>query len=247
MRIRRVETEQIRDDPQPANGAAGKRRATAQRRSAGFALLATAAALVLAGCGGAKAPSVANLGTTTSSGAGGINANHSGARSGKGGSGSTQARANPSELLVEWAACMRSHGDPDQADPSIDARKVIHIPWNPAIPGGFNGTNKGGQGNSGPGQYCRTYLAKAQSALRGGRAQELPGTGQLVRFAACMRANGIRDFPDPTAKGLQINRAGDLNPNNPAFQNASKVCAHKTGVPGFGSGNPPGTIQLSNP
>lgn len=201
---------------------------------------------MLAGCGGASGPAVAKLGRTTSSGAKGNSTGAAGPS--KGTSGSTLASGNPSELLVEWAACMRSHGDPDQADPTIDTHKVIHILWNPAIPGGFNGTNKGGQGNNGPGQYCRTYLAKTQSALRGGRAETLPSTAQLVRFSECMRANGIRDFPDPTAKGLQINRAGDLNPNNPAFRNASKLCSQKSGVPGFGSGSPPpGTVELSNP
>ena len=58
-------------------------------------------------------------------------------------------------MLDEWATCMRAHGDPDQADPTIDANRIIHITWNPAIPGGYEGTNQGGQGNLGPGQYCR--------------------------------------------------------------------------------------------
>jgi hypothetical protein len=236
----------MRDSAEVSNGAGARDRAARYQRSAGLALVATAAGVVLAGCGGSASPSVATLATTTSHSGSDTSANSTAARSGRG-SGSALASGNPSELLVEWAACMRSHGDPEQVDPSIDAHKVIHIPWNPAIPGGYDGTNKGGQGNLGPGQYCRTYLAKAQSDLRSGQAQAQPSNAQLVRFAECMRANGISDFPDPTAKGLQINRTGDLNPNNPAFQHASNLCSQRTGVPGFGGAPAPGTIQLSNP
>lgn len=140
---------------------------------------------------------------------------------------------------------MRSHGDPSQADPTVDVHGVIHITWDPSIPGGYNGTNKGGHGNSGPGQFCRTFLNAASTALQGGRQPEQPDQAKLVKFSQCMRAHGISDFPDPTAGGLVISRGGDLNPNNPAFQSASKVCATKTGVPGFGGAPQPGTIELN--
>ena len=141
---------------------------------------------------------------------------------------------------------MRKHGDPNQADPTITANKLISIPWNAAVPGGYNGTNKGGQGNSGPGQYCRTYLAEAQTALRGGRPLIRPATAALVRFAACMRANGVPDFPDPSANGSLILPGSPGTANTPAFQSAAGVCTKQTGVslPGR-NGPPPGTITLS--
>lgn len=141
---------------------------------------------------------------------------------------------------------MRKHGDANQVDPSIDSNKVIHIPWNPAVPGGFNGTNKGGQGNSGPGQFCRGYLDAAQAALQEGRTPQRPSTSALVKFSECMRANGIPDFPDPSGKGLVISVGGDLDPHNSTFQIASKLCAGKTGVPGFGGTPQPGTIELGS-
>ena len=67
-----------------------------------------------------------------------------------------------------------------------------------------------------------------------------------MKFSECMRANGVPDFPDPTAAASEFRAGGDLNPNNPTFQNASKVCARKTGVglPGRGA-PPPGTIELN--
>ena len=149
-------------------------------------------------------------------------------------------------LLVEWASCMRSHGDPNQADPTITANKLIDIPWNPAIPGGYDGTNKGGQGNSGPGQYCRTYLAAAQTVLQGGRTPKPPDPAALVKFSECMRANGVPDFPDPTANGNLVLSGGPATyANNPTFRNASRVCTRKTGVRLPSPSNlPPGTITL---
>jgi hypothetical protein len=62
-----------------------------------------------------------------------------------------------------------------------------------------------------------------------------------------MRANGIADFPDPTAGGgLQVSIGGDTNPSNPAYRNAAELCARKTGARAFGVGPlPPGTIELN--
>lgn len=142
---------------------------------------------------------------------------------------------------------MRSHGDTGQTDPTITASKLIDIPWNPATPGGIYGTNKGGQGNSGPGQYCREYLSAAQTALGGGQARPKVGLAKLLKLAECMRARGISDFPDPTADGLVLTMGGDLDPSNPAFHNAAKTCAKRTGaqVPGVGP-PPPGTIELNS-
>jgi hypothetical protein len=196
--------------------------------------LAAVAVVGLAGCGGgANASQVASVATTTSR-----SAVHSAPK---------PANVNPSQLLAEWGACMRGHGDPDQKDPSIDANKLIHIVWNEAIPGGYYGTSKGGHGNSGPGQYCRTYLDAAQAALRKGTHEAPPPSqAQTVRFSRCMRTNGIPDFPDPTSSGLTINRGagGDLDPNNPAFQRAAKLCGRQTGAHLFTSSPQPGTIVL---
>jgi hypothetical protein len=142
---------------------------------------------------------------------------------------------------------MRSHGDPTQVDPTVDADKVIRITWDPSTPGGLFGTFKGGQGNTGPGQYCRSYLAAAQMALSRGEREKPPDQAQVERYSECMRANGVPDFPDPTGDGLEL-RGGpdsDLSPNNPTFAKASKLCGQKTGVHLFGGTRQPGMIQLN--
>ncbi len=243
-RDREEPSRQGKPEPEPPSGHV----TTICRPPGGLAVLAVAAAFGLAACsGGASSPHVADLGASRGN-SGGSSATGSGA--GNGSAGSTVPAGNPTVLLDEWASCMRSHGDPNQADPTITPDNVIDITWNPAIPGGIYGTNKGGQGDSGPGKYCRAYLAAAQTALRGGQSEEHPDPAQLEKYSECMRANGVPDFPDPSPGGglsISLNAGGDLNPNSPTFHSASRLCAQKPGVHGFtGAGTPqPGTIELN--
>jgi hypothetical protein len=204
-----------------------------------MAVVAAAAVVGLVACGGPSTGHVASLPTS------GTPATTHASRGAT--SATTRPTRNPTQLLDEWAACMRSHGDPEQADPTVDATGVIHITWDPATPGGPYGTFKGGQGNSGPGQYCRSYLAAAQMELTRGGGEKPPDQAQVEKFSQCMRANGIPDFPDPSADGLQLRRGpgSDLDPNDPAFQSASKRCAQKTGVHFFNGTPQPGMIELN--
>ena len=206
------------------------------RRSGGLTVLVAAAAIGLAACGsGSSTPRVASLGNSSSDGS----------SPATGSSATTLPAGNPTQLLDEWAACMRGHGDPGQTDPTITADKVININISPSIRGGYSGYS-GEYGSGGPGVYCETYLTAAQTALRGGPLPPRPSMAQQLKYAECMRADGVPDFPDPTANGLGISvQPGTaLDPRNPVFQNANKVCSRETGVRGFGGTPPPGTVQL---
>ncbi len=51
------------------------------------------------------------------------------------------------------------------------------------------------------------------------------GYNQALKFAGCMRANGVPNFPDPSADGgIQISPGSGLNPQSPAFQTAQTKC-----------------------
>jgi hypothetical protein len=183
--------------------------------------------LLAAACGGSRSPSVASVATTTTTAKGSA----------------TKAPAphrNPSQLLAEWAACMRSHGDPNQPDPTIDAQKVIEV----TLPAGYA---KGvGLGGSTP---CGGYMSAASTALRGGEPVQKPDQATLLKFSECMRANGIPDFPDPSGGGgLSLRRGGDLDPNNPAFKRAQKLCGKQTGLAGpiAGGAPQPGMIRVQS-
>jgi len=135
---------------------------------------------------------------------------------------------------------MRSHGDPNQTDPTIEPNKVIQI----TLPAGNdNAPELGGKGGANP---CGSYLEAASNALRGGRQPQKPNQSALLKFSQCMRANGVPDFPDPSGGGLSIRRGGDLDPSNPTFQHAQKVCGREAGVTGpLGGGPPqPGMIKI---
>ncbi len=205
----------------------------AYRRSGGLAAIAVAAAAAmgLAGCGGSGSPHIASLGSSAG--------NHSGATTT-----TTLPKGNPTQLLDEWAGCMRSNGDSGQADPTVDANGVIHI----TFPAGYGGAGGSGGKGSGPGNGpCGAYLTAASTALRGGQPLKRPDPAKLEKYSQCMRANGVPDFPDPSGGGLsiQVHPGSDLDPRSPTLQKASKLCAKKTGVPGIGGTPPRGAIQAS--
>jgi hypothetical protein len=131
---------------------------------------------------------------------------------------------------------MRSHGDPSQADPTIDANKAIHIAIAPNGGRSFFSSFK---------QACQAYLTDAITALRGGRPLAKPDPAKLLAFSECMRAHGIPDFPDPSRSGLVVNGGGDLNPNDPTFHDASTACTKTTGVQAFGNTFPPGALFVT--
>ncbi len=174
-----------RADRADARGPRGRQSAQRYRCSALLAVLIATASMGLTACSDSTSPHVASLGKNTGDD--------------NGRSSTTLTMGNPTRLLNEWAACMRRHGDPNQPDPTIDTNDDIDINWNPAITGGVDGTNKGGQGNSGPGQFCWAYLTAAQTAL-GGNQQPKNDEATLEKFSECMRVNGIADSPTrPTA------------------------------------------------
>jgi hypothetical protein len=86
-------------------------------------------------------------------------------------------------------------------------------------------------------QACNQYFAQAFPQLNLSSAQRAQARQQLVKFAQCMRSNGI-EVPDPTtngAGGFGFRRSfGSVDRNSPAFQRATKACASLR--PRFGRG-----------
>ncbi len=200
------------------------------KASVRLAILFAGGAIGLAACGGSSSPHVASLGQSAGHG-GGVTT-------------TTRPTGNPAQLLDEWAACMRSHGDPNQADPSVDANKVIQL----TLPAGY-ADGLGGLLHGEGGRSCASYMTAAQTALRGGEPPETPSLATAEKFAQCMRANGVPDYSDPTSgqSVVHATAGSDLNPANPTFQAASALCTKKTGfVSKFSNGTPPpGTINLN--
>jgi hypothetical protein len=176
-----------------------------------------------AGCGGgANSPGVANLASSPPAAAGGTTT-------------TTQADPGPpvksfvpagrgSQFQIgmavgtadgeKFSQCMRKHGIPNFPDP--DHNGVVTI--------------KSGMGID-PGSPAFTSARSVCMKLLPNGGQPTPAQiaqrqQQLLQLSACMRAHGIKDFPDPSNGGLQVqvHRGSDLDPNNPTFQRARQAC-----------------------
>jgi hypothetical protein len=186
-------------------------------------LAAGAVALLAAGCGGGGgSPGIANLAgssttaaTTTTQGDSGSAGKALGPPGAPSGSGFRLAMNTGNAADGEkFSACMRKHGLPNYPDPNsqgvitIDSGMGIE-PGSPAF------------------RSAQTICSKLLP--NGGQptpAQIAQRQQQLLAFSACMRAHGLKDFPDPSNGGLRISvhPGSDLDPNNPTFQRAQQAC-----------------------
>jgi hypothetical protein len=215
------------------------------RRPGALAILAAAAALALAACSGAAAaPQVASLGTSpgTSSDPGTSGTSSSPGTTTTNSRSSGGARAtiagNVTPLLNEWAACERSHGDPDQADPTVSADGVIYIlvPKN-AQPAGDLHERTG---------TCSQYVAQAANELKAANpVAPPPDQAELLKYVACMRANGVPNYPYPDGDQTTFNGTG-VDPNSPAVERVNQLCGKKIGAPAYwiNGTTTPGDIEV---
>ena len=139
----------------------------------------------------------------------------------------TVSKSSAQKLWNEFAACMRQHGV-NMADPVLNNDGM---PSNALVTG--NGSKSAALQGS---RACQTQL---QAAMKASGAS--PRTGPKInyaeaeKFSRCMRAHGLRDFPDPSSGssgsgGITIQGGGgpssDLSPDSPAFQRAQKACGN---------------------
>ena len=83
------------------------------------------------------------------------------------------------------------------------------------------------------GRLAAVLVCLAVSAAACGGPGGSPGSGggtgrqtSGLRFAQCMRAHGVSNFPDPT--GGMVNLSG-INQNSPQFQHAAGICGRSAG------------------
>jgi hypothetical protein len=78
----------------------------------------------------------------------------------------------------------------------------------------------GGCGSSAP--------APAEAGTRGGNNDPPAGAQKAVKFAECMRRNGVSQFPDPDASGKltidAVANGSSLDTTSPAFTQAISAC-----------------------
>jgi hypothetical protein len=183
------------DARKPAQDAICRWFAGASRASLATALACFSA--LLAACGGGASPGVASLGATAST--------HAAAPAGA-------SASAPYTNALEYARCMRRHGEPDFPDPNN--------------PGGFS-TRALAQSDT----ASRQFISADSTCQR-----LLPNDGQPtpaelqqtitdgLKFARCMRAHGVA-FPDPGISGEQMTiNLADVDTSSPKYLAAAKVC-----------------------
>jgi hypothetical protein len=160
--------------------------------------------LSVAGCGGGARPGVDNLGETT------IGRPTAGSPEG-----SKQANA------LEYSRCMRAHGIPNFPDPN--SKGEISLSDQPDSPGYVNPASPAFGA-------AQSTCAKVSSFKASPTPTELRNrTAALLRFARCVRAQGIPAFPDPSSLGpnqgvgFLINR-NVLDPHSPVVESAVTAC-----------------------
>ena len=136
------------------------------------------------------------------------------------GGGSTHVQA-----ALAYARCMRAHGVPDFPDPDSN--------------GQFNvDRHSVSSQETAANQVCHHLLNTGDQA---NAARQQQGLGQALKYAQCMRAHGVPNFPDPHYTGGGIGQSSGLvvrlhgiNIHSPQFQAANQACVHYT--PGVGQG-----------
>jgi hypothetical protein len=172
-----------------------------------FRLLAALAmiAVIAAGCSNGSAGN-GNTGTTSNTSNTGT-ANSSASSSTAASHNST---ATPREKAVKFAECMRENGYPDFPDPKASGEfPTFGISVSPAVWTKALGACKELQP---PGSFSAHLSPKQLSGA--------------LKFAQCIRANGVKDFPDPvkgeplvdTTKIPSTDRPGGLSILNAAMR-----------------------------
>jgi hypothetical protein len=127
---------------------------------------------------------------------------------------SAPKNATDQDKLVKFAACIREHGVPDFPDANAKGEFVFGINVTPAVWGKAVAACKDLQP---PGSLSSKRSPKQQTAS--------------LRFAQCVRKNGVKDFPDP-ANGEPLvdtthipssNKPGGMTILNAAMQKCRSV------------------------
>jgi hypothetical protein len=121
---------------------------------------------------------------------------------------------------LEFANCMRRHGEPNFPDPSSNG--VFSL----------NGIDSRSPQYQEAQKACQNLLPKGKPLSPAERATLLE---KALGFAKCMRSHGEPDFPDPSSNGGGISFSlSGVDPNSPQFQRAQEACQKLSPFPAGG-------------
>jgi hypothetical protein len=140
------------------------------------------------------------------------------------GSNSPTATQSPKQFVsqalaqqVAFAQCMRTHGVPGFQDPTTK-RSALGV----GVSQGVSASVAQSPAFNSAQQACHRFLPPASQGP-GNQSVSAAQHAQMLTFAACVRAHGVANMPDPAANGAFDLPLG-IDQNAPAFQSAIKRC-----------------------
>src|SRR5437764_14418149 len=116
------------------------------------------------------------------------------------------------EKAVKFAECIRGHGVPHFPDPDAKGEFVFGIDVTPAV---WQKAVEACKDLEPPGALSGKRSPKQQSAA--------------LRFAECIRKNGVKDFPDPVNGDPLIDTTKIPSSNRPGGMTILNAATHKCG------------------
>jgi hypothetical protein len=174
---------------------------------------------VVSGCGSSHSPGVASAGSAATSSSV---------------SSSSVSSRSPSNGALAFSQCMRSHGVPNFPDPDSSGTP-------PKVTPSQLGVSES--------QYHAAYTACAPMLPSSGgpsQTEEQQTMTALRRFAACMRSQGVSNWPDPDhdSQGDPIfYLQGEIDEHAPQIVSKIQACAHLV-PPASQVGGPPGGVPM---
>jgi hypothetical protein len=176
--------------------------------------LAALVSLISAGCGSNTSSETGTASSTATAGSTGAASHTSTARTKK---------LTAQQKGVKFSECIRAHGVSDFPDPNAKGEYQYGVSVTPAV---WQKAVHACKELEPPGALSGQRTPKQQSAA--------------LRFAQCIRANGVKDFPDPvdgeplvdTYKIPSSNRPGGMTILNAAMQKCGKVLRESAGGQG---------------
>ena len=126
------------------------------------------------------------------------------------------------QKAVGYTRCMRSHGEPSWPGPTSQGTFVP------------TGIDLGSAQAKSANFACSYLLPGSADPLTASQLQQT--LNQDLKYAGCMRAHGITNYPDPKVQGqgVAVSLQG-LDPQSPQFQAADKTCRAVRNGSGGGS------------
>jgi hypothetical protein len=120
--------------------------------------------------------------------------------------------------MTKFAACVRSHGEPNFPDPNAQGQFSVSTvaasgidPQSPQLGRAV--------------RACEKDLPKSAPAVLSPAAQA-QARQQVLAFSTCMRSHGVPNFPDPPPGGqaIRIVPGRGIDPQSPQYQTATTAC-----------------------